>query len=252
MFDALDGFQGGPSPFRPAATKSSDGRLWFVNGSVVQTIDPDHVDVNRLPPPVHIEQVIADTKKYSLTNSIQFPKLSRNIEIEYTALSFVVPQRVLFRYRLDGYDTHWQEAGSRRSAFYTNLRPGTYKFQATACNNSGIWNNQGAEFTFVLLPAWYQTIWFRFLSVLLVALLRYAFYLLRMRQYATAMKERFDERLDERVRIARELHDTLLQSFHGLMFQFQATRNQLPRRPESALQTLDEASISPFTDAASE
>jgi signal transduction histidine kinase len=93
----------------------------------------------------------------------------------------------------------------------------------------------------VVPPAWYQTTWIRLLALLLLGLLTYAFYLLRMRQYAAAMKERFNERLDERVRIARELHDTLLQSFHGLMFQFQAARNLLPRRPESAMEALDEA-----------
>jgi signal transduction histidine kinase/ligand-binding sensor domain-containing protein len=241
VFDAMDGFQGGPSSFRPAATKSSDGRLWFVNGSVVQTINPDHVYLNELPPPVHIEQVIADAKNYSLENGMRLAKLSRNIEVKYTALSFVEPQRVRFRYKLDGYDTDWQEAGTRRSAFYTNLRPGTYKFLVTACNNSGVWNKQGAALTLVVPPAWYQTTWIRLLALLLLGLLTYAFYLLRMRQYAAAMKERFNERLDERVRIARELHDTLLQSFHGLMFQFQAARNLLPRRPESAMEALDEA-----------
>ena len=104
-----------------------------------------------------------------------------------------------------------------------------------------MWNNEGDALTFVILPAWYQTTWFRVLALLLLALLAYAFYLLRMRQYAAAIRARFNERLDERIRIARELHDTLLQSFHGLMFQFQAARNLLPRRPESAMQTLDEA-----------
>jgi signal transduction histidine kinase len=241
LFDVLDGFQGGPSSFRPAATKSSDGRLWFVNGSVVQTINPDHVNLNSLPPPVHIEQVIADAKSYSPDNTIRFPKLSRSIEIKYTAPSLVAPQRVLFRYKLDGYDTDWQEAGTRRSAFYMNLNPGNYKFRVIACNNDGVWNKTGATVSFTVPPAWYQTYWFRALWMLSLMGLIYCIYLFRIRQYAAAMKERFDERLDERIRIARELHDTLLQSFHGLMFQFQAARNMLVRSPESAMQTLDEA-----------
>lgn len=241
LFDALDGFQGAPSSFRPAAAKSADGRLWFVNYSVVQTVDPDHLYENQLPPPTRIEQVVADTKSYSPEEWARFPKLTRSIEIKYAALSFVVSQRVRFRYQLEGYDPNWQEAGTRRSAFYTNLRPGTYRFLVTACNNSGVWNNQGAAFQFVILPAWYQTIWFRLLAVLSVAVLSYAFYLSRMRQYTAVVRARFNERLDERVRIARELHDTLLQSFHGLMFQFQAARNLLPRKPESVMQALDEA-----------
>ena len=241
LFDAMDGFQGGPSPFRPAVTKSPDGRLWFVNGSVVQTIDPDNLYLNQLPPPVHIEEVKTKGEIYFPANAVRLPKLSRNIEIEYTGLSFVLPQRVRFRYELAGYDTAWQDAGLRRSAFYTNLRPGKYTFRVTACNNSGVWNAQGASLAFEILPAWYQTAWFRSLAALFPILLGYGFYLLRTRQYAVAIKARFDERLDERTRIARELHDTLLQSFHGLMFRFQAARNLMPQKTESAMQVLDDA-----------
>jgi len=241
VFDALDGFQGGSSPFRPAAAKSSDGRLWFVNGSDVQTINPRQLYVNPVPPPVHIEQVIADRRDYAPQARILLPKLSRDIEINYTALSFVVPQRVRFRYELTGYDTGWREAGTRRSAFYMNLRPGTYTFRVTACNNSGLWNSQGAALTLVILPAWYQTTWFRSFALLLLILLGYALYLLRMRQYALATKARFNERLDERTRIARELHDTLLQSFHGLLFRVQAARNLMPQKTESAIRVLDDA-----------
>jgi len=241
VFDALDGFQGGPSAVRPSATESSDGRLWFVNGSVVQTVDPDHLYMNRVPPPVHIEQVIADKRDYSPEYAVRLPKLTRDIEINYTALSFVVPQRVRFRYKLEGYDSDWQEVGTRRTAFYTSLRPGSYRFLVTAGNNSGVWNSEGAALSFVILPAWYQTTLSRLLALLFMILLGYAAYLLRMRQYASAMRVRFSERIDERVRIARELHDTLLQSFHGLMFQFQAARNMLPRRPDSAMQAMDEA-----------
>lgn len=241
LFDGLDGFQGGLDSFRPAATESPDGRLWFVNGSVVQTIDPDHLYLNHVPPPIHIGEVIADAHRYSSRTTIRLPKLTRNIEVQYTGLSFVAPQRVRFRYKLDGYDPDWQNAGTRRSAFYTNLRPGTYKFEVTACNNSSIWNREGAALTFVIPPAWYQTRWSRLIALLSIILLSYALYLLRMRQFAAAMKARFCERLDERTRIARELHDTLLQSFHGLMFRFQAARNLLPTQPETAMQTLDKA-----------
>jgi ligand-binding sensor domain-containing protein/signal transduction histidine kinase len=241
VFDSMDGFHGGPSPFRPAATKSPDGRLWFTNGSVVQTIDPKNLYLNRLPPPVHIEQVRTNGEIYFPDSTVRLPRLSRNIEIDYSGLSFVIPQRVQFRYELQGYDTAWQEAGVRRSAFYTNLRPGTYTFRVTASNNSAVWNTQGATLTFVILPAWYQTVWFRSLVSLLLILLGYGFYLLRTHQVEATIKARFDERLDERTRIARELHDTLLQSFHGLMFRFQAARNLMPLKPESAMHVLDEA-----------
>jgi len=241
LFDAMDGFQGGPSSFRPAATKSPDGRLWFVNHSVVQRVNPDRLYANDLPPPVHVEQVVAGGNAWNPAGAVRLPKLSRNVEINYTALSFAVPQRVRFRYQLEGYDKAWQEAGTRRSAFYTNLHPGTYTFRVTACNSSGLWTTHAATLTLVILPAWYQTVWFRVLALLFLVTLSYAFYLLRVRQYAAAVRERFSERLDERARIARELHDTLLQSFHGLLFRVQAARNLMPQKPQSAIRVLDEA-----------
>jgi signal transduction histidine kinase/ligand-binding sensor domain-containing protein len=246
MFDVLDGFQGGPSSFRPAATKSPDGRLWFVNGSVVQTLNPNHFDVNHLPPPVHIEQVIADTKNYSPENIIHFPKLSRNIEIKYTALSFVVPQRVRFRYKLDSYETAWQEAGTRRSAFYTNLRPGTYKFHVIACNNDGVWNESGAALNFVIAPAFYQTVWFQvFLGLIGIGLI-FIFHLFRLQRATAQVQARLEERLEERGRIARELHDTLIQSVDGLMLYLQAAIDEPDREHshqmlEKALDRADEA-----------
>lgn len=220
VFDTLDGFQGGPSPFRPAAAKSSDGRLWFVNGSVVQTINPDRLFMNHLPPPVCIEQVIADKRDYSAEIGIRLPELTRNIEINYAALSFVVPQRVRFRYKLEGYDSDWQEAGTRRSAFYTNLRPRTYRFLVIACNNSGVWNYQGAALSFAILPAWYQATWFHLLAFLALALLGYVFYLVRMRQYVAAMRARFNERIDERGRIARSSMTPCCKVFTASCFNF--------------------------------
>ena len=239
--DVFNGAQPALATFAPAVARSPDGRLWFTNDSVIQMVDPDHLDLNPVPPPVHVEQVLARGHSYSANNQLRLPPHTGDIEIDYTALSFVSPQRVLFRVMLQGYDSQWRDAGGRRSAFYTNLGPGSYKFLVRACNNDGVWNNQGAAFEFVILPAWYQTMWFRLLAFLSLALLGYAVYLVRMSQYAAAMRARFNDRLDERVRIARELHDTLLQSFHGLMFQFQAARNLLPRKPESAMQALDDA-----------
>lgn len=213
--DAFDGVQTGYSDFDPAVSRGKEGWLWFANGAVLQMLDPAHLHINTLPPPVHIEQLAADHKEIALTPHVHLPPLTRDLEIDYTALSFVMPQRVRFRYRLEGHDREWQDGGTRRSAFYTNLRPGTYKFEVIACNNSGIWNNHGDALTFVVLPAWYQTMWFLLLCVLSGVLLCYALYLLRMRQYAAAMRARFNERLDERTQIARNLHDTLLQTIQG-------------------------------------
>jgi Y_Y_Y domain len=151
-FDALDGVQPGEAPFG-AAARSPDGRLWFANGVVLQMIDPVHLTRNALPPPVHVEQVVADRTNYSPRKDLRLPPLTRDLEIDYTALSFVVPQRVRFRYQLEGRDAAWQEPGTRRQAFYGDLRPGRYRFRVIACNNDGVWNDAGATLDFIVTPA---------------------------------------------------------------------------------------------------
>src|SRR6185312_7234161 len=99
---------------QPSAIRSADGRLWFINGLMAQSVDPDHLYRNQLPPPVHIEEVIANGKEYSTDSQLRLPALTRDLEIDYTALSFSAPQKVHFRYMLEGHDTRWQEAGARR------------------------------------------------------------------------------------------------------------------------------------------
>lgn len=165
LFDAFDGAQPFLPPFSPAATRSNDGRLWFANDTVAQMIDPDGLLRNPIPPPVHIEDVIADRKTYSPQSGLRLPSLTRDLEIDYTALSFVVPQKVKFQYKLEGYDRDWQDAGTRRQAFYGNLPPRSYTFRVKACNNSGVWNEAGTSLEFFVAPAYYQTNWFRFFCV---------------------------------------------------------------------------------------
>jgi ligand-binding sensor domain-containing protein len=213
-FDAFDGVQPGRAPFG-AAARSTDGRLWFANGVVLQMIDPDHLTGNALAPPVHVEEVIADRKNYSPRQDLRLPPLTRDLEIDYTALSFVAPQKVRFRYKLEGRDAAWQEPGTRRQAFYNDLRPGRYRFQVIACNNDGVWNEAGATLDFNVAPAWYQTNWFRVLCVLSGVFIVVVLYRLRVRQIARSIGVRFDERLAERTRMARDLHDTFLQTLQG-------------------------------------
>jgi signal transduction histidine kinase/ligand-binding sensor domain-containing protein len=217
VFDRLDGArpEGSKYSTQPSATKTPDGRLWFVASSVVQMIDPRRTFRNPIPPPVHIESLVADHKEYGFSDNVRLPALSRDIEIDYTALSFVVPQRVRFRYKLEGRDTEWQDGGTRRSAFYTNLRPQTYKFLVMACNNSGLWNEEGASLAFTIAPAWYQTGISRVSSLLTGLLFLWLIYYLRMKQASRAIRALFDERMAERTRLARDLHDTLLQTLQG-------------------------------------
>jgi len=242
-FDVFDGAQPALMSFRPGASKSPDGRLWFVNDSILQVIDPGHLEGNGTPPAVHIEQITADRKIYwdnSLGNkfsNLRLPALVRDLEIDYTALSLVAPEKIRFKYKLEGRDRDWQDVGNRRQAFYSDLSPRNYRFRVLACNNSGVWNEAGAFFDFSIAPAYYQNAWFRASCMAVFLAMLWALYRYRLHQIA----QQFNARLDERTRIARELHDTLLQSFHGLLFRFQAARNMLPRRLEEAIEALDGA-----------
>jgi signal transduction histidine kinase/ligand-binding sensor domain-containing protein len=215
LFDAFDGAQPLASPFRPNASRSPDGRLWFVNEHVLQMIDPNHLDLNPIRPPVHVEEIVADRKRYLPREDLQLPARTRDLEIDYAALSFVIPQKVRFRYKLEGRDDDWQQAGTRRQAFYNELRPGKYRFHVIACNNDGVWNDEGAALDFSVAPAAYQTAWFRAACILSGFFIIWVFYRLRTRQIEAAISTRFEERLAERTRLARELHDTLLQTIQG-------------------------------------
>ena len=240
VFDTYDGAQPGSAVWESAA-RSGDGRLWFANGSVLQMIDPDHLARNVAGPPVQVEEIVADRKYYHPQNGLRIPPLPRDLEVDYTALSFAVPQKVRFRYKLEGRDAGWQDAGTRRQAFYNDLRPGDYRFRVTACNNSGIWNDAGAFLEFSVVPTYYQTAWFRLSCAGIFLVILWALYQLRLRQLHRQFNIGLEARVNERTRIARDLHDTLLQSLHGLMFEFQAVRNMFHRRPEEALQALDGA-----------
>jgi signal transduction histidine kinase/ligand-binding sensor domain-containing protein len=220
VFDAFDGFRIFLPPFE-GATRSADGRLWFNNLWSLQMVDPDHLYVNTVPPPVHIEAVRADFRERALAPALHFPPLTRNIEIDYSALSLAVPQKNQFRYRLSGFDPDWHDAGTRRQAIYTNLAPGRYRFQVLASNNEGIWNMTGDAISFTIAPKFYQTNWFLATIVLAGLSLIYAVFIVRLRVSTKLVEDRMNERLLERDRIARELHDTLLQGFHGIVLRLQ-------------------------------
>ncbi len=213
----LDGADPGWNEDRiqPNAAISPDGRLWFTGLRSLQMIDPGRSYQNPTPPPVYVEGLVADGKSYSPSSPITLPALTRDIHIDYTALSFVMPQRLGFRYLLEGRDKDWEDPGLRRQAFYSDLRPGNYRFRVIASNNDGVWNETGATLDFKVAAAWYQTLWFRLMYSAVGVLLLWAIYRLRVRRMAQIMKARFDERLDERTRIARDLHDTFLQTIQG-------------------------------------
>ena len=151
------------SHFSPQVTHAADGRLWFGGLEGVNRLDPKYLPFNHLQPPVHVEQFIADRKIYDLTSNgtLLLPPLIRDIQIDFTALSLVAPEKNLFRYKLEGRDSDWQEVTNRRHVFYNDLPPGNYRFRVMASNNSGVWNEAGTYFDFNIAPTYYQTTWFR-------------------------------------------------------------------------------------------
>jgi signal transduction histidine kinase len=205
----------------------------------VSVIDPRHLPLNTIPPPVHIENITADDKSYPLSNGVHLPAQIRNLDIDYTALSLVVPEKVRFRVKLEGQDKDWRELVSVRHVEYTNLPPKHYRFRVLACNNSGVWNEAGASLDFSIAPAYYQTTWFRVSCMATFLLLLWVLHRLRLRRLAYQFNMRLEERVGERTRIARDLHDTLLQSFQGLMLHFQTGIDLLPGRPAEARKTFE-------------
>ena len=227
LFDSFDGVQAAQTSFTPRASEAPDGKLWFVNGTVAQMIDPKNLPRNALAPPVHIENLIVDGKSYPPLQALRLPPLGHDLEIDYTALSLVVPQKVQFRYRLEGRDKDWQNPGTRRQAFYTDLSPGRYQFHVIASNNDGVWNSSGASLEFAIEPALYQTWWLR--TAAIIAALAIIAWVIRRRMQVVAanMQARLLERLDERERIARELHDTLLQGILSASLQLEVADRQI-------------------------
>src|SRR6266403_2000620 len=243
LLNYLDGLVSSPEQLRPlpTAVESSDGRIYFVTRGSVVWVDPANIARNTLSPPVWIRSVSVDTRLYNDLETLEFPTHAQNIEINYRAPSLLVPQRVRFRYKLDGFDNEWHDAGTRRQAFYSKLPPGTYTFRVTASNNDGLWSEAGASFVFTIPASFTQSVLFKALCAVAVFGLLWLLYTIRLRQFTAQVKARLYERLAERTRIARELHDTLLQSFQGLVLHFQRARNLLPERLAEAIQTLDTA-----------
>ncbi|MFL6627117.1 MAG: triple tyrosine motif-containing protein, partial [Vitreoscilla sp.] len=230
-YDYYDGMTGEPAMMRPLPTllEGSDGRLWFSASNGMAVLDPRHIIHNAVVPPVVIEELQSEGKSHAVRQGLTLPEHTTELRIAYTALSLGIPERVAFRYRLQGVDADWQDAGNRREAFYTQLSPGDYLFEVRASNDDGVWNNEGASLRFRIQPAFYQTPWFAALCVMGALVLLWGLHRLRLLQASAQMQTRLDARLAERERIARELHDTLIQGFHGLMLRFQTATERIPK-----------------------
>jgi signal transduction histidine kinase/ligand-binding sensor domain-containing protein len=211
------------------------GRVWFSMMRGLSMVDPVRIDGRTRPALTQIEDVTADGTPVDLLGSRRIPSSRRRITLSYAGLSLGVPDRVRYRYRLDGFDGDWSEPVSERQAVYTNLSPGQYRFRVTASNSEGLWNGSEASLPFEIQPMVWQTIWFRLSALVLCSLAVWAIYRVRMLRVAQQLNVRFEERLAERTRIAQELHDTLLQGFLSASMQLHVAAEAVaPESPAKA------------------
>ncbi len=242
-FDESDGMIGAlvKGYWGPVLAKSGDGKIWVATDSGLASIDPRVIPLAK-PPPVSLEVVRVRGRELAISEGAELPPNTGDIEIDYTSLTFGTPERIRFRYRLEGVDPAWRDVADRRRAYYTGLGPGSYRFRVTASYGDGIWNEASAGWSFRVLPAWYETIWFRGLVVLAIGALggALAVWIQRGRHARAqqALEDKYEATLAERARIAHDLHDTLLQGFAGVTLQLQTVELDLPHRPAAAAETV--------------
>jgi signal transduction histidine kinase len=221
-----------------SVVSDSAGRIWFSLTSGLSVVNPSQITDNSVPALPHIEAITADNNTANLAASVRIPPSPRRITFEYTGLSLAMPARVRFRYFLEGFDSSWSQPVAAREAVYTNLGAGSYRFRLVASNSEGLWNGPEAAIGFEVEPTLSEAWWFRSAMVLCIGLVALAAYLIRMRQLTRLLNARFEERLAERVRVARELHDTLLQSFQGLLLRFHTAYALFDTSPADAKEVL--------------
>jgi len=221
----------------PSAWRSRDGLLWFATPKGLVEVDPAHFPVNTVPPPVALVRFAVDDTDQPLSGTtLKIPAGHNHFQFDYAGLSFTAPQKVRYRYMLQGFDHQWTEAGSRRSAYYTSIPPGAYTFRVQAANNDGLWNTAGASLSFQLRPHFYQTIWFYLLLLAFAAALVFLAFRLRLLR----AEREFRAVLAERNRIAREVHDTLAQGYVGVSVQLEVLSELLRHnKTEAAVRQLD-------------
>ncbi|MBI2838967.1 MAG: response regulator [Acidobacteria bacterium] len=187
---------------QPAGWKTTDGKLWFPTTKGVAVVDPDHLPMNQIPPPVIVEDFFADAHPVAIAPGLLINPGASKFEFRYTALSLRVPERVRFKYKLDGLEEDWTDAGARRTAYFTNLAPGRYTFRVIACNEDGLWNHDGAALDFYLAPRFHQTWWFYLLSSFLIVIVSGAAYRARV-GYLEAHRRELMNQVEERTRSLR-------------------------------------------------
>jgi signal transduction histidine kinase/ligand-binding sensor domain-containing protein len=230
VFDSSDGVRSRAltTGYTPLVAKTVDGKLWFLPLDGVSVIDPRHLASNKFPPPVQVERVTADRKTYwqnfsgtASSSHPRLPPLVRDLTIDYTALSFAAPEKVRFRYKLEGQDPDWKEVVNNREAHYSNLAPGNYRFRVTACNNSGVWNEAGTFLDFSIAPAYYQTTWFRLSCVSAFLALLWGIYRVRVHsiqersEQLALMNAKLEQQIAERKQAEEALRQAQAELAHA-------------------------------------
>ena len=231
MYDTSDGLAGA-SLGAVRSARGADGRLWFVRGGGLTMVDPRSLGDDGLaaPAPVRVEAAVANDRTMGAESRLALPAGTRRLQISYTAVMLTAPNKIRFRYRLDGFDTEWIDAGPRRQAFYTNLSPGSYRFRVEADAEDGTWRTSSAAWDFAIQPAFYQTNWFYTLCAAGIAFVVWGSWRVRLQ----LVRREFSLVLAERARLSREIHDTLLQSLVGVALQFDGISNSLDQSAEAA------------------
>jgi signal transduction histidine kinase/ligand-binding sensor domain-containing protein len=238
--EGLPGFAAQIRPL-PTAIEDSYGRLWFSLTSGVVWLDPTHAQQQATAPPLTIQSVSVDDKTYDANSALTFPAHTASVGISYSAISLSDPEAVRSRVKLRETDTDWHEVTTGEPVTYRNLAPGRYHFSVEASDTDGVWSDKAANVDFTILPAWYQTNWFRALCVCAFLLVLWTLYQVRLQQLERQFNAAIEVRVNERTRIARDLHDTLLQSFQALLPHLQTVSNVLPSRPDEAKRRVDGA-----------
>lgn len=242
LFDAIDGMPGIALQSGPIATAAlaDDGLLWLATNQGLAWLDTTRSHVNSMPPSVRIGDVLYGSKHELLRDGLRLPAGTSQLQIDYVALSLARPERNRYRYRLSGVDDGWQDAGSSTRAYYTNLAAGNYRFEVEAANEDGIWSTAPASRSFRIAPTFMQTVWFKLLCATAILALLMMAVRIRSGQLAALFRARLQERNGERERIARDLHDTLLQGSQGLILRLHAI-SQSPQTPEPVRGQLESA-----------
>jgi signal transduction histidine kinase/ligand-binding sensor domain-containing protein len=242
-FGMREGLPGFAQQLRPlnTAMEGTDGRLWFTGSNGMVWLDPVRSESKVPPPPISVESVSADDTFYVPVSSLKFPAGTASVQINYAAVSLSDPEAVRFRYKLQETDKDWHEVAAANPVSFRNLAPGSYHFSVAATDTNGAWSDKAGTAEFTILPAFYQTRWFLAFCILAAIALLCLLYQLRLKQATQRVRASMEARLAERERIARDLHDTLLQSFHGVLLHFQAAYNLFSTRPDEAKQRYEKA-----------